>query len=244
MHIHQRLSACGRLLLATTALALSLSWLSLTFAAEPPKQLPIDHVVPVWYMGMPAMGHSFEYPEVFLEEAKLPKEADFPWHQTLSYIVGMADKSIGVSPHQRISPPGAPPMIMPGHQAVVTCLNTPEAPTLGIAYAVLPGPKASKHNVRSDAMPEHSIIGAPLANAIRIGPTWLPLTNHRVIEWGLHKDLLRLRFFGASPIGWYTPDWDNNYPTMPEMNEPCNAPSRPNPKFVLPADPSRIIPQH
>lgn len=207
-----------------------------TADARPP---PADHVVPVWYLGVPVVWRSFEIGKGYMTEAEIP--AKLPWPQHISYIVGVADLSIGASPHQSIpAGPGGSMVTMPGHQAVITCMGTPDRPVLGVAYAVLPGPSATVHNLRSDVMPDGSLVGAPLATAVRIGPSWVPLTSHVPIEWGLRMDVLRLRFFGANPTGWATANWDDNYPPMP-LDVPCTSPPRAQPRHVMPAAP---MPRH
>ncbi len=189
-----------------------------------------DHVVPAWYMGLPVMMRSFEWSrDPIMVEGQVPES--LPYDQTIGYIVGIVDSAIGASPHQTIPTPGGA-VSMPGHQGVLPCLHTPDAPSMGIAYSVVPGPNATAYNVRVDPMPPRSVIGAPLATHIKVGPSWTPLTSHTAIELGLHKGWLRLKFFGANPIGWATPNWDENYAFMPEMVRPCTQPRRAERRFM------------
>lgn len=196
----------------------------------------IDHVVPVWHQGMPVLMRSFEISaQGYLREADLP--ADLPYQQSLAYIVGVVDTAIGASPHQRLATPQGGVITMPAHQTVLSCLGAPDAPSLGIAYSVIPGPAANTFNLRADPAPEHSLIGAPLATHIRIGPSWVPLTNHPVIDVGLRLDVLRLKFFGANPVSWATPDWSDNYPPLPDAVAPCSGPTRAPRAYVIEAIP-------
>lgn len=197
-------------------------------AATPPP----DHIVPSWYLGMPVVSRSFEHSaQGFSTEAEIP--APYPYRKALVYLVGIADTSIGASPAQRISMPERT-LAMPGHQSVLSCVGAPQSPVLGIAYFVIPGPAANAHNLRADPMPDSSVAGAPLATAIRIGPTWIPLTSHVVIEQGLALNLLRLRFFGANPISWATPSWVRGYPPAEEhLFPPCREQSRAAAAVVL-----------
>jgi hypothetical protein len=173
---------------------------------------------------MPVVMRSFELStEGYLKESDIP--ARLPYAQSLAYIVGVVDEAIGASPHQRLATPQGGVITMPAHQTVLSCLGAPEAPTLGVAYSVIPGPAANALTVRADAAPEHSVVGAPLATHIRIGPSWVPLTSHAVIDVGLRLDLLRLRFFGANPVSWATPEWGDNYRYLPGDAQ-CDGPSR------------------
>lgn len=230
-------AACGWTTWVTVLLACAAA------RAQAPQVPPPDHVVPAWYLGMPVMMRAFELGSPIMREEQVPGDSD-PWKQRIGYIVGVADASIGASPRQRIALPDGRTIVIPPHQGVLPCLATPASPVFGIAYSVLPGPAASAHDVRADPMPEGSVIGGPLANAIRIGPTWVPLTSHEVIEYGLHKGLLRLRFFGANPVHWATPDWDGNYPYMASMVRPCTQPARAPREFMLPADPTLVVPAY
>lgn len=179
------------------------------------RQPPIDHVVPVWHQGMPVVMRSFELSaRGYLRESDIPDE--LPYVQSLAYIVGVVDTVIGASPHQRLTTADGAILTMPAHQTVLSCLASPDAPTLGIAYSVVPGRAANDRNLRADAAPEHSLVGAPLATHLRIGPAWVPLTSHTVIEAGLRMDVLRLKFFGANPVSWATPDWSENYRYLAE----------------------------
>lgn len=203
---------------------------TLAACAAPQGTRPIDHVVPAWYSGMPVMMRSFEIaPQPIVEEAQIPETS---YRQVVAYIVGVVDPSIGASPAQRIPLSPQRSVTMPGHQGVVPCLAEAAAPIFGIAYAVVPGPNADRFNLKTDALPEGSIIGAPLATHVRIGPTWVPLTDHEVIAYGLHKGVLRLRFFGANPVSWATPNWDDNYAAMPEMVRACDQPRRAERTFM------------
>lgn len=211
----------------------------LTACAGSPQRAPtppIDHVVPVWQQGMPVLMRSFEISaQGYLREADIP--ADLPYQQSLAYIVGVVDTAIGASPHQRLATPEGGVITMPAHQTVLSCLGAPEAPSLGIAYSVIPGPAANALNLRADAAPDRSLIGAPLATHIRIGPSWLPLTSHAVIDVGLRLDVLRLKFFGANPVSWATPDWSDNYPRLPDAAAPCSGPTRAPRAYVIEATP-------
>ncbi len=204
---------------------------------------PPDHVVPGFHNGIPVVMRSFEIRPgaPIMVESEIP---DTMYRQVMAYIVGIADPVIGASPHIDITLPNGAVVVMPAHQAVLPCLDTPDDPSLGIAYSVIPGPAATAHNLRTDAMPERSVIGAALASAILIGPSWVPLTGHVPIEYGLHKQILQLRFFGVSPVGWATPDWSEGYPYMPEMVRACDYFDRPPPQFLAPQDPQWIVPAH
>lgn len=208
--------------------------------AAPSSVPPPDHVVPVWYRGLPVVFRSFELaPGVgYMREEDVPVETR--WNQTISYIVGVVDTAIGESPYRRIHLPGGREVVMPGHQAVITCLGTPGAPLLGVAYSVVPAPQASALDVRSDPMPEDSVIGAPLATAIRLGPAWVNLDNHVAVELGLRLGLLKLAFFGANPVGWATPDWRHGYPPLDLDNDECPELSRASPGHLLDAQLPKI----
>lgn len=229
----------GQTALTSAVLALAACTLQ---PVQRPTLPPPDHVVPAWYLGIPVVMRAFELmPEPATREADIP--ARVPYRQVVSYIVGVVDDSIGASPNQRIPLPDGSTVEMPAHQGVLVCLHAPDTPALGIAYSVIPGPAANRYNLRVDPMPEHSVIGAPLATYIKIGPTWVALNSHTAIEYGLRKSLLRLSFFGANPVAWATPEWDDNYPYAAGMNVECDQPAR-APREYVTDRPGAFIPAH
>jgi len=170
----------------------------LVAAAQPAARGP-DHVVPAWYLGIPVV--------IFAAEASDGLSAPDPLAMKV-YVTAPTDPAIGVSP-QRVIARADGDRVLPSHQATLTRMPPASAPAPSGGWFVVPGPRAATDTVRSQADPKNSWPGAPLAAAIRIGPAWVPLNNHRVIEHGLARGLLALRPFAGGARMWATVDWED-----------------------------------
>lgn len=110
------------------------------------------------------------------------------------YVTG-ATRAEGSSVAEMSVPTPHGPRVLPAHDDVIARMVPATAPADAIAWFVVPGPKADDSTVRSQPDPAGSWPGAPLAREIFVGATWVKLTNHAVIEYGLAMGWLALKYF-------------------------------------------------
>ena len=95
------------------------------------------------------------------------------------------------------------PKVLPPHDDVLARLVPRDDPADAMGYFVVPGPHAgSRVLVQTD--PADSVIGAPLAYAVKHGDQWLELTSHRIIEAGVESGVLALIEFESGGLQWTT----------------------------------------
>lgn len=153
-----------------------------------------DHAVPGWYLGMPVLLHASPPPQG-VDRATL---ARFP-----VYVVAPVSASAGSAAMKQVSHPRTGESVaLPPHQDTLSALNSMGKPRLGIGYFVIRGPKGSAETVRTQPQPEKSWPSSPLVSHILIGPEWVGLNNHLVVEYGLATGVLALEYFDVGGMMW------------------------------------------
>lgn len=144
------------------------------------------HAVPGWYLGVPVLLRAQD-PPPDIDRKNLPAMR--------VYVHAPVSAAAGAAPTRQVPRPDGKVVTLPPHQDTLESLNAPDSPRLGVGYFVLRGPKGNDQNVRVQPQPEQSWPRSPLVSEIRIGPEWVKVNSHAVIEYGLRSGLLDLQFF-------------------------------------------------
>lgn len=175
-----------------TSLALGILASAAT-AQQPSETQTAVHAVPGWYLGMP----------VLLKALPVPNDVK---RETLPsfrvYVHAPVSATAGAAPMKSVTRPDGSVVALPPHQDTLAALNAAGAPRLGIGYFVLRGPKGTDETVRTQAQPTNSWPSSPLVSEIRIGPEWVKVNSHVVVEYGLTAGLLKLEFFDVGGRMW------------------------------------------
>lgn len=164
-----------------------------------------NKVVPGWYLGMPVIMHA-KMPALLGGDG--PEAPSDKYPDLVVYLTGPADKTAGTAPDRMIPTPDGP-KALPPHQDTVTQLVGKDDMHDALAYFVIPGPKANSSNTKVQPDPGNSVPGAPLVEEIRVGPVWVKLNSHVVIEYGIKAGLLATKPFpvdigGYGGLMWHT----------------------------------------
>lgn len=190
---------CWRVVLLALGCTLSLS----NFAQ---LGAPVGNkVVPGWYLGMPVVMHA-RMPALLGGDGPDAPSDEYP--DLVVYLTGPVEKTAGTAP-DRIIPTPDGPKALPPHQDTITRLVREDEPYDALAFFVIPGPKADSGNTKVQPDPGNSVPGAPLVEEIRIGPAWVKLNSHVVIEYGIKAGLLAAKPFpidigGYGGLMWHT----------------------------------------
>lgn len=162
-------------------------------AQKPPAAPAAGHAVPGWYLGMPVLLRALPVPEG-VDRKTLPNFR--------VYVHAPVSATAGAAPMKSVTRPDGSVVALPPHQDTLAALNAPDAPRLGIGYFVLRGSKGTEETVRTQPQPAKSWPSSPLVSEIRIGPEWVKVNNHAVVEYGLAAELLKLEFFDVGGQMW------------------------------------------
>lgn len=154
---------------------------------------PAGHAVPGWYLGMPVLLHGAPPPEG-VDRKTLP--------QFRVYVHAPVSATAGAAPMKTVTRPDGQQVTLPPHQDTLEAMHSAAAPRLGVGYFVIGGPKATDANTRVQPQPEKSWPRSPLVAEIRIGPEWVKVNSHVVIEHGIQTGLLELQFFDVGGMMW------------------------------------------
>lgn len=162
-------------------------------AATPVPFAP-THAVPGWFLGMPVL--LFAAPPPAGIDRRSIESFPIYVHAPVSASAGAA--ATKVVPHPRTGKP----VTLPSHQDTLSALNSEAKPRLGVGYFVIAGPRATADTVRLQDQPEASWPSRPLASHILIGPEWVGVNNHLVVEYGLATGQLALEYFDVGGMMW------------------------------------------
>lgn len=152
---------------------------------------PYDVTRPAWFAGFQVQQFA-QIPAPFGSGPPAPS----PERRDVTvYLVGNVGQPF--SPEQRI--PNGP--VIPAHDDVWS--RYPFAIIDGFGQWVVPGPGATAATVRTRPQPDGSIVGAPLAYAIKIGRHWQNLTSGLAVSYGLRTGQLDLVDAGYGGGGWF-----------------------------------------
>jgi hypothetical protein len=188
----------------TTAAALGVT---VTLGSGASAQDRPDRNVFGWYMGM-QIRPSAIVPQAY-GNPKGPKGPSKKVPDVTVYTTGVVDKSVPSGPSRRLPKPGGGTMVLPQHQLTLSKLVPKARKDDAMGVFVVPGPRATKANVRTRKKPRGSMVGAPLAYEINVGDVaWAKLNNHLVIEYGVKLGLLKLKRFDYGGLMWTS--WPDN----------------------------------
>ncbi len=186
-------------------LVLSVALATVGFAQADPTARAYDINRPAWHDG--------EIVQVFarvpLPGSGLSASPERPDEKV--YLIGNA---FDLTPFSADLPLPNQAGVAPAHDDVLISRSTQDAPVDGFGRWVIAGKRAvtdsqrGDWNVRLREMPARSIVGQPLAYAVRLDDQWLMLTDARVIERALAAELIAtidkgVEGFGG--IGWTQP---------------------------------------
>jgi len=177
-----------------------------------------------WYMGMPVVA------SVLIPRNLGGTGPTAPSDKTPIAVYLTAPMGGGVdATADRMIPTPQGPRFLPALQHTLGGVATESQPRDGMGYFVIKGDKGDATNVKVNEFPKEvgqapatSLSGAPLASEIKIGPAWVPLNNHVVIEYGARAGLLKLVPFMYSGRMWATATDGSPLEVAP----PCQTESR------------------
>jgi len=174
-----------------------------TWGATPPGAAQ-NKAVPGWYLGMPIVLNARTPPSYGGDGPSAPS----PRIPDLTvYLSAPINNDVPHGPERLVKTPRGE-MFLPAHIDTVVCVASKSQPRDARGVFVVQGPKGTDANVRVRAMPiadpKRSFPGAPLVQEIRLGPAWVPLNNHLVIEYGVSLGLLKLVPFEYGGLMWIT----------------------------------------
>ncbi len=194
--------------LRQAALALGLCVTAATFApasqaAEPSMQQ--DKAVPGWYMGMPIILNAIT-PKSYGGAAP---NAPVPGVTKMNvYLTAPVQDDVAFAEDRWIPLPSGK-RFLPAHQDTLAQFPTKARPFNAMGKFVVMGPKGNAENVKVrdkdfPANASESFSGAPLAYEIKIGPMWVKLNSHVVIDYGVKAGLLKVVPFEYGGLMWAT----------------------------------------
>ncbi|MCC7411450.1 MAG: hypothetical protein IT495_07455 [Gammaproteobacteria bacterium] len=147
---------------------------------------------------------------------KGPNEPSAAYADVDVYLIGSVDEGDSYGPEVRrpaIDPATGRPLldehgrpigeiVIPAHDDTFASYAGADAPVDTFGHWVIAGPRATAETVRTRAMPEQSLAGAPLAYAINFGDEWQPLTDAALVKRGLDSGLLALKFSNWGGVAW------------------------------------------
>ncbi len=165
-----------------------------------------DKVSLNWYMGMPVVAH------VLIPQNFGGTGPSAPTDKTPIPVYMTAPMGSGVdATPDRILPTPQGPRLLPAMQHTLGAIASESQPRDGMGYFVIKGDKGDANTVKVNEFsklveqaPGGSLSGAPLAYEIKIGPAWVKLNSHVVIEYGVRAGLLKLAPFSYSGRMWVT----------------------------------------
>ncbi len=182
----------------TTLLAITSS------AGAANNSVKADKVSLNWYMGMPVVA-SVLIPRNLGGTGPTAPSDKAP---VTVYLTAPMGGGVDATPDRMIPTPQGP-RLLPALQHTLGALAPESQPRDGMGYFVLKGDKGDATNVKVNEFskevaqtPSSSLSGAPLAYEIKIGPTWVQLNSHVVIEYGVRTGLLKLVPFMYSGRMW------------------------------------------
>lgn len=179
-----------------------------------------DRQVHGWYLGSPIRPAAIVPPAYGGDGPEAPAE-DVP--DLTVYLVGPVDGESPVGPSIEIPTPDGEMRVLPPHQQTHDAIVDESTPYDAIGVFVVPGPSATDADVRVADQPDGSVVGAPLATAVRIGPTWVKLSNHLAIEHGIARGLLATVPFEYGGLMWTTFVDDRPFELVCELVSPPSA---------------------
>ncbi len=188
-------------------------WLGLWVAAATVAQvghaadaaMPQDKAVPGWYMGMPIILNAIT-PKNYGGAAP---NAPVPGVTKMNvYLTGPVRDDVAFAEDRWIPLPTGK-RFLPAHQDTLAQFPTKARPFNAMGNFVVMGPKGNAENVKLrdkdfPANASESFPGAPLAYEIKIGPMWVKLNSHIVIEYGVKAGLLKVVPFEYGGLMWAT----------------------------------------